>query len=386
MLKQHIDVHFDLRASLTALGELKRVSDILRAAETHAEALGDPVRQGRVALYMALHFMWVGAYEDGMAASERALALAMSSGDVGGQAQANNYLGAAFHALGDYGRAMAVLRQARALLNGEYCYERFGQVTLPAVLTRTWLGWCLADVGAFDEGLAIGTESLHVAETVDYPVDFMGAYYALGLSHLYKGELSPAISFLERALGICHEVLPLYFPCIASDLGRAYATSGRGEDALALLERAEAQATARGLKWFLARAITCRSEAALVTGHLEEAMAHAQRALALSHTYKERGSEAWARRFLADIALHRNSPDIKQAETHYQQALALANELGMRPLQAHCHRGLGKLYSQTGQSEQARAELTEAIEMYRDMEMTFWLPETEAALASVEGE
>ena len=57
----------------------------------------------------------------------------------------------------------------------------------------------------------------------------------------------------------------------------------------------------------------------------------------------------------------------------------------MRPLQAHCHRGLGAMYRQIGQPEQARAELSTAIEMYRDMEMTFWLPETEAALAEVEG-
>jgi hypothetical protein len=57
----------------------------------------------------------------------------------------------------------------------------------------------------------------------------------------------------------------------------------------------------------------------------------------------------------------------------------------MRPLQAHCHRRLGTLYSQAAQPEQARAELTTAIEMYRDMEMTFWLPETKAALAAVEG-
>jgi hypothetical protein len=74
-----------------------------------------------------------------------------------------------------------------------------------------------------------------------------------------------------------------------------------------------------------------------------------------------------------------------QAEAHYQQALALAEELGMRPLQAHCHRGLGTLYAATGQQEQARTELSTAIEMYRVMEMTFWLPQTEAALAQVEG-
>ena len=56
----------------------------------------------------------------------------------------------------------------------------------------------------------------------------------------------------------------------------------------------------------------------------------------------------------------------------------------MRPLQAHCHRGLGMLYATTGQQEQARAALSTALEMYRDMAMTFWLPETEAALAQVD--
>jgi Flp pilus assembly protein TadD len=57
--------------------------------------------------------------------------------------------------------------------------------------------------------------------------------------------------------------------------------------------------------------------------------------------------------------------------------------LGMRPLQAHCHQGLGRLYSRTGRGEQARAALIAAIELYRAMDMTFWLPQAEAALAQV---
>ena len=55
----------------------------------------------------------------------------------------------------------------------------------------------------------------------------------------------------------------------------------------------------------------------------------------------------------------------------------------MRPLQAHCHRGLGTLYAQIGQRTRARAELATAMEMYQSMDMTFWLPEAEAALAQV---
>ena len=55
----------------------------------------------------------------------------------------------------------------------------------------------------------------------------------------------------------------------------------------------------------------------------------------------------------------------------------------MRPLVAHCHRGLGMLYLKLGRGAQARPELSAAIALYRTMEMTFWLPQTEAALAQV---
>jgi predicted ATPase len=68
------------------------------------------------------------------------------------------------------------------------------------------------------------------------------------------------------------------------------------------------------------------------------------------------------------------------------EAEALAEALGMRPLVAHCHLGLGRLYAQTGLAEQARTALTIAIDLYRAMDMTFWLPQAEAALAQVEGQ
>ena len=86
---------------------------------------------------------------------------------------------------------------------------------------------------------------------------------------------------------------------------------------------------------------------------------------------------------LGDIAAQRASPEAAPAEAHYRQALTLAKELGMRPLQAHCHRGLGTLYAATGQREPARAELSTAIALYRTMDMAFWLPQAEAALAQV---
>jgi tetratricopeptide (TPR) repeat protein len=131
--------------------------------------------------------------------------------------------------------------------------------------------------------------------------------------------------------------------------------------------------------------ITQLSEAYLLAGRMEEAFTQALRALELSRAHQERGHEAWVHRLLGDLHAHRNPPAAEQAEASYQQALTLAEALGMRTLQAHCHCGLGILYTQLGHPEQARAELSVAIELYRAMEMTFWLPRAETALARVEG-
>jgi hypothetical protein len=126
-------------------------------------------------------------------------------------------------------------------------------------------------------------------------------------------------------------------------------------------------------------------EAQMLANRLAEAHALTAGTLALTRTHQERGHQAYALRLLGDIAARREPPDVEYAAASYQQALALAEELGMRPLQAHCHRGLGMLYATTGQAEQSCTELTTAIAMYLAMAMTFWLPETEAALAQVEG-
>ena len=98
------------------------------------------------------------------------------------------------------------------------------------------------------------------------------------------------------------------------------------------------------------------------------------------------GDEAWALCQLGAVRTHADPPDVAQAEVHYQQALALAEELGMRPLVAHCHLGLGQLYAKSGRHAEASAELSAAVDLYRAMAMTFWLPQAEAALAQVEGQ
>jgi len=88
-------------------------------------------------------------------------------------------------------------------------------------------------------------------------------------------------------------------------------------------------------------------------------------------------------KLLGDIALHQGPPETERAEAYYRQAFAVSHELDMRPLQAHCHVGLGNVHAVRGAAEQARAELTAAADLYRSMEMTFWMNRAEATLRNI---
>jgi len=236
-------------------------------------------------------------------------------------------------------------------------------------------------MGAFAEGITIGEEGIQMAEAFDNPMNRASAYSNVGDLYLRKGDLHKAIALLERGAELCQVCqIQLYFPPVASPLGTAYALFGRVTEALTLLE----QAVTMGFMPYVAKGLTSLSEAYLLAGRPDEALPLAQCALEHARQYNERGNQAWALRLLGEIAAHGDPPEGERAEDDYRQALALAEELGMRPLQAHCYLGFGTLYTKIGRREQARGELSAAIELYRAMEMTFWLPQAEVALAQVE--
>ena len=83
--------------------------------------------------------------------------------------------------------------------------------------------------------------------------------------------------------------------------------------------------------------------------------------------------------------MHKDPPDLQTAEEFEREALGLAQRLGMRPLIAHCHRGLGKLYNRTDKREQAQEHLATATTMYREMGMTYWLEKAEAEMRELGG-
>jgi tetratricopeptide (TPR) repeat protein len=358
----------------------------LQDAYARAETLGDQHRLGWVAAHLLAHFVHVCDLDRALAFGQRALTIAADLGEAGLTVTVQGYLGIVYRSLGDYPQAVECFRKNVACLPGELLQERFGLHTPPAVLSRSFLVLSLAECGAFAEGQAPAEEGVRIAEAANHPFSRVHAYWAVGFRLLRQGDALQAIPVLERGLDIAQEAhIRLAAPWVAATLGVAYTLARRTAEALPLLEQAIAQAVAMRYMVDYALRVVWLGEAYLRAGRLDEASTQAQRALEFSRAHQERGHEAYALRLLGAVATQRHPPEAAQAEAHYQQALALAEALSMRPLQAHCHRGLGTLYAAIGQREPARAELSTAMEMYRAMEMAFWLPQTEAVLAQVEG-
>jgi tetratricopeptide (TPR) repeat protein len=293
------------------------------------------------------------------------------------------FLGRAYYGLGDYRQAIDFLRQNLMALDGELRRERFGLPGLPSVSSRTWLAYCLAELGMFTEGLAQGEEGLRIAEAVNHPHSLLLACQGIGYVYLRKGESHQALPWLERGLEVCRVWdIPLFYSIVSWTLGYAYVLAGRVSEALPLLEQSVSTDAIGNMSGTVR---VWLSEAYLRLDRLDEAQAVAVRGLELCREHAQEGEQAWILRLLGEIHAHRHPPEAELAEAAYREALPLADALGMRPLQAHCHRSLGKLYATVGRHAEARAELDTAIKLYHAMDMTFWLPQAEAALARVEG-
>jgi tetratricopeptide (TPR) repeat protein len=227
-----------------------------------------------------------------------------------------------------------------------------------------------------------GEEAVRIAHEVDDFNSLVGACRSLGFVCLRRGAIPQAIPPLERAVELCRAQVRVLFDITAAHLGYAYALSGRLPEGVILMEEAVADPSATGTGHH-PLLLSYLGEAYLLAGRRDDARAVARRAFDLAHRQKERGNEAWVLRLFGEIAAQADPLDLEAADAHYRQALARADELGMRPLVAHCHLGLGKLHRRAGDDTKAPEHLTTAATMYREMGMSFWLEKAEAEMSGL---
>ncbi len=253
-------------------------------------------------------------------------------------------LGQAYHSLGANRQAIEVLGRNAVMLEGDVGLRRFQELPgLPAVLSRAWLAAAHAELGEFPEGEACAREGVAIADAAGDRYDRAVADWAVGVVALFA-DTGAALEALTRARngareGRAQELLQLIGP----PLGLALARSSRLDEATAVFEEWAAVPEERRVRADRARGMAWHAEVDRLAGRRESAELRATRAVARAREQGERGHEAHALAALASVTAGRGAGAVADAEAAFSRALAIADELEMRPLAARCRAGLAQL-------------------------------------------
>jgi transcriptional regulator with AAA-type ATPase domain/tetratricopeptide (TPR) repeat protein len=355
-----VDIRLDLRHALTPLGEVERILSRLREAELIAGRIGDARRLGRVLTFQANGLFTLGDHARAIECGSRALSIARDLDDEPMAIAAEQYAGRALHAQGNYRAALEIFRRLAASLTGERASANLGLPVPPAIFARAHLVWCLAELGEFAEALRVGDEAVRLAEAVAQPEALQWACYPLGLLALDRDDVVAALPLLERVLTICQTTeLPVYLPRTMAALGHARVLRGDAE-ALGTLEQAVAEAEGRRQVNVYPSALGRLVEAYLTLGHIDRALPAAERAVDLARKRGERGTEARVLRLQGIVYQRVTAPRLDEAEAALRGAVAISDELDMRPQLARARLALGALLRVRGRTDEARDALTAA--------------------------
>ena len=381
-LEASFETRYELRHMLFQLGEVRQGLEHLREAEALAERLNDDHRRGRVcAALMHLHSI-LGELDEALAAGNRALEFAARLGDLRLRIQTTAYLVQVHCYRAEYPRAIELATASLAKLPADSTHEFFGLPAPPAVYTRLWLVQSFAQLGRFAEAAQCGADLLQLAESMQLPFAVGGAHQAMAASHLLRGDWARARSQIEQAIAVFRtRNVAIVLPGVIATSAGVLAHLGEVREALTRLQEGDElldRQVAQGMiTQHLSGAYNALARACLVLGRLDDARRLVDRAVEFSGGRP--GVMTHAQHLLGDIATHTDKFDAETGEAHYRQALALAEPRGMRPVVAHCHFGLGKLYQRVGKQKEARLHLAAATTMYCEMDMSFYLKQAEAA-------
>jgi class 3 adenylate cyclase/tetratricopeptide (TPR) repeat protein len=381
---QEIDLRFNMRAALFPLGKHEEWVEYMRAAEPLAKEVGDKVRLANCYNYLSTHLWTRGQHKEAIELCEEALGLAESAGDFSVYISTMFHLGVALSFTGQFERQVKLHREVAERLSGPAVFERHGLAGLPSVLARSILSWGLAELGEFEEAEERGLQGVEIAEQGNNLFSTTWAYACVGAAYLLHGKLDPATKMLEKALALCREADVLSaFSFTAGNLGHTQSLLGHPDHALPIVAESVSPQKVSFSIVPPAYPLTALAEAYRLKGETKRALEKAEEALRIFRQNGEQGFGAWALYYMAKIQFDGGLEQIQQTMQSYRQAIEQATDLGMRPLLAHCHMGLGEVYAKKGFSEEARSELVAAIELYRSMDMGFWLPKAESALAQI---
>jgi transcriptional regulator with AAA-type ATPase domain/tetratricopeptide (TPR) repeat protein len=379
-LEEAFEIRLEMRPVLSQLSDAQQVLAHLCEAATIAGRLNDDLRRGRVYAVMTLTHTHLGELDEALVSATEALQIARRLGDLKLRLVAQTYLEQAYYYRNDFERAAGLAADNLAALPHDWIYESPSTAAPLSIQDRIWLLGGLPELGRFAEALSYEAEGLRIAAATQHAYTLAAASFNSGKAYMLRGEWERARLLVEHGVSEYRSGgITIGFADVVAHSSWILAQLGAAEEALARLREGEAlieRDVAQGIVFQCVPTYRALGRAALLLGRLDEARRLSE--CALRYSERQPGFSAHTLHLIGDIATHPDLFDPQSGKAYYERALALAEPLGMRPLVAHCHLGLGKLYRRTGSRELAGEHLGSATAMYREMGMQFWLEQAEA--------
>ncbi len=393
-IEQTVDLCLAMRPCVTPLADMKRLLASVQRAAPLIASLGNPRREALSNGYQAAALTNLGRTREALPLAARGLSIAETLDDPLLRVSSRFFMGQAQVRVGAFRDAIESFEgnprpSTDKLIELAASPSMAGTLDARSALTslmftKVECSLAFTELGDFNNAMLRAEEVQQIAANVGLVYFHALAEMSCGAVLVGQGDISKAIPFLERSLRLGNDAdFPGAIIHASWALGHAYNLTNRESEAAPMLERAWDMAESGGFMHFGVVCLMHLADAYSLMAQNEKASDSIDRALSVTRDGGFRAREAWALYMRAKMHGRLPETDNLATELAHQAALVLADQLGMRPLAAHCHLEMARLYQLMDRDSEANAELSQATELYRQMDMQFYLRQTEDGLKAI---
>jgi class 3 adenylate cyclase/tetratricopeptide (TPR) repeat protein len=375
--RAQIDATLKLAAVGATRQDMERDRENLEQARTLAEALGDDARLAQVLYWLGRLCYVRGEYQAAIAYVEQSLAIADRLDDDALSAPPVNLMGRVYFLFSDYPKASQLLARSVEQMH------RLGNTTEEATAAG-FAGFAFGFMGEFELAFAHADHGLHLAQEIQTPFAEAAAYFYRGLIHEQRGAWAQALTDCEAARCVAERMGDLFRVYLAKTTqGRVHTLAGDPARGRVLLEEGARLAEQLGTNFWLAWRTSYLAACLLALGEHDAVSPLCYEAIRVAEAAGDQYPKTLAQRTLVEALFVLDPVDPQPAERAMLEAIRLQQALGAKPELSRSYVSYARMLQAQGQGEQAHAYLTQAIDMFQQMGMTWDLVRAEQALHSL---
>ena len=362
------------------------VEQAYERARALCRQVGETPQLGPVLWGMWRYYQARGTLQTSHELGEHLLTLAQHQSHPSLLLAAYQALGQTSYLLGEFSTAREYLEQALGqgpafaeIQHHRAMAVRYG--VAPGVYGLTFAALTLWSLGYADQAVQHSQAALALAQQLSHPQSLAVAQYYAGQLHVHRGEAAVIQEHAEALMSLATAQEFSHYVTLATFLrGAALMAQGKHDAGVTTIRQGMAAALASGAELFWPYWLILLAEGYGKVGQPDMGLAVLTQAAAVVEKTEERFYASELPRIQGELLLQQEPPDIKQAETSLQQALAIARSQQAKAWELRAVTALSRLWQREGKGNDALRLLQDAMGWFTEGSTTADPQEAQALL------